>query len=102
MCSTLAQQATLSETKCPGAHAFFTRSALCPPLHVLTQTSYLQVPLQLAIRETSDAGTPIVAYQPDSPSAQAYQCIAKLIYDKLQQLPTQLQPPLLGSTPGVT
>ncbi|KAL3135824.1 hypothetical protein ABBQ32_007385 [Trebouxia sp. C0010 RCD-2024] len=61
-----------------------------------------QVPLQLAIRETSDAGTPIVAHQPDSASAQAYQRISTLIYDKLQQLPTQLQPPLLGRPSGVT
>ena len=62
----------------------------------------LQVPLQLAIRQTSDAGTPIVAHQPDSASAQAYQRISTLIYDKLQQLPTQLQPPLLGRASGVT
>ena len=60
----------------------------------------MQVPLQLAIRETSDAGTPIVAQNPDSPSAQAYQGIAARIYEKLQQTPTQLQPPLLGQQPA--
>ena len=70
--------------------------------HLEMKLPSLQVPLQLAIRETSDAGTPIVAHQPDSPPAQAYQHIAALIYDKLQQLPTQLQPPLLGRAPGVT
>lgn len=62
---------------------------------------HAQVPLQLAIRETSDAGTPIVAHQPDSPAAQAYQHISSLIYEKLQQTPTQLQPPLLGHASGV-
>ncbi|KAL0019302.1 hypothetical protein WJX79_010711 [Trebouxia sp. C0005] len=60
-----------------------------------------QVPLQLAIRETSDAGTPIVAHQPDSPAAQAYQHISSLIYEKLQRTPTQLQPPLLGHASGI-
>lgn len=62
---------------------------------------HAQVPLQLAIRETSDSGTPIVAHQPDSPAAQAYQHISSLIYEKLQQTPTQLQPPLLGHASGV-
>ena len=63
--------------------------------------SCVQVPLQLVIRETSDAGTPIVAHQPGSPSALAYQHISSLIFTKLQQTPTQLQPPLLGRSPGV-
>ena len=68
----------------------------------MTALSSLQVPLQLAIRDTSDTGTPIVAHQPESPSAQAYQHISTLIYYKLQQLPTQLQPPLLSRASGVT
>jgi ATP-binding protein involved in chromosome partitioning len=36
-----------------------------------------EVPLVMAIRETSDAGTPIVAAEPDSPSAAAYREIAR-------------------------
>jgi len=35
-----------------------------------------EVPLQMAIRETSDDGTPIVASQPDSEQAQRYLAIA--------------------------
>jgi len=35
-----------------------------------------EVPLVMAIRETSDAGTPIVVSDPDSPSAAAYRAIA--------------------------
>ena len=35
-----------------------------------------EVPLHIAIRETSDAGTPIVVEQPDSPQAQAFKRIA--------------------------
>ncbi len=37
------------------------------------------IPLTLAIREASDAGTPIVAAQPDSPQAKAYVAIAEAV-----------------------
>ena len=36
-----------------------------------------EVPLDMAIRETSDAGLPIVATQPDGPHAAAYRAIAE-------------------------
>jgi ATP-binding protein involved in chromosome partitioning len=39
-----------------------------------------EVPLLLAIRETSDAGTPIMAQAPDSPAALAYAAIAERIW----------------------
>jgi ATP-binding protein involved in chromosome partitioning len=42
-----------------------------------------EVPLHIAIRETSDAGTPIVVEQPDSPQAQAFKQIAARVWDKL-------------------
>jgi ATP-binding protein involved in chromosome partitioning len=42
-----------------------------------------EVPLDLAIRETSDAGTPIVATQPDSPYAQTFRAIAAQIWEKV-------------------
>ena len=42
-----------------------------------------EVPLHIAIRETSDAGTPIVVSQPDSPQAQAFKQIAAKVWDKL-------------------
>ncbi len=38
-----------------------------------------EVPLTLAIREASDAGTPIVLAQPDGPQAKAYRVIADAI-----------------------
>jgi ATP-binding protein involved in chromosome partitioning len=37
----------------------------------------------MAIRETSDAGLPIVATQPDSAQAAAYRAIAKRVRDQL-------------------
>jgi ATP-binding protein involved in chromosome partitioning len=42
-----------------------------------------EVPLEMAIRETSDAGLPIVATQPDSAQAAAYRAIAERVRDQL-------------------
>ena len=42
-----------------------------------------EVPLEMTIRETSDAGAPIVATQPDSPHAAAYRTIAANVRDQL-------------------
>jgi ATP-binding protein involved in chromosome partitioning len=43
-----------------------------------------EVPLEPVIRETSDAGKPIVATQPDSKHAQVYRDIAKKVHAGLQ------------------
>jgi len=42
-----------------------------------------EVPLEMTIRETSDAGLPIVATRPDSPQAAAYRAIAERVRDQL-------------------
>jgi len=42
-----------------------------------------EVPLHLAIRETSDAGLPVVATAPDGPHAQTYRDIAAKVRDQL-------------------
>lgn len=42
-----------------------------------------EIPLDLAIRETSDAGTPIVVSQPDSVHAKTYRMIAEHLWIKL-------------------
>ena len=47
------------------------------------QWATVQIPLNIAIRETSDAGAPIVASDPSSASAQAYQAIAHRLKQKL-------------------
>jgi ATP-binding protein involved in chromosome partitioning len=44
-----------------------------------------EVPLDLSIRETSDAGLPIVATQPDSPQAEALMQVAKRVAAQLDQ-----------------
>jgi len=43
-----------------------------------------EVPLHMAIRETSDAGRPVVATDPDGPHAKAYREIAARVRDSLQ------------------
>jgi ATP-binding protein involved in chromosome partitioning len=54
-----------------------------------------EVPLDMAIRETSDGGRPIVIAQPDSPLAKTYQTIAARVWDKVAALlgDTRRQPP---------
>ncbi len=42
-----------------------------------------EVPLNMTIRETSDAGRPVVAIDPDGPQAQAYRAIARAVWDGL-------------------
>jgi ATP-binding protein involved in chromosome partitioning len=42
-----------------------------------------ELPLDVAIRETSDSGRPIVVSEPDSPHAQVYKQIATRIWEKL-------------------
>ncbi len=42
-----------------------------------------EIPLDIAIRETSDGGKPIVLSQPDSPHAKVYRQIAARLWEKL-------------------
>ena len=44
-----------------------------------------EVPLDIAIRETSDDGTPIVAARPDSEHAKAYRLLAKRVWEKVAE-----------------
>ena len=41
-----------------------------------------EIPLDIAIRETSDSGHPIVISQPDSPQAKTYRAIADRVWEK--------------------
>jgi len=51
-----------------------------------------EVPLDIAIRETSDSGTPIVIAQPDSAHAKLYKQIATRLWEKISA-GTQKAPP---------
>jgi ATP-binding protein involved in chromosome partitioning len=44
-----------------------------------------EIPLHVAIRETADAGTPIVASQPDSEHAQAFKAVASRLAEKIDE-----------------
>ena len=44
-----------------------------------------EIPLHIAIRETSDAGTPIVASQPDSEHALAFKAVAARLAEKIEE-----------------
>ncbi|MDR3517018.1 MAG: iron-sulfur cluster carrier protein ApbC [Azospirillaceae bacterium] len=53
-------------------------------------TTFLgEIPLDIAIRETSDSGQPITVSQPDSAHAQAYRAIAARIWDQVAAGPQQ-------------
>jgi ATP-binding protein involved in chromosome partitioning len=55
------------------------------------------VPLTMNIRETSDAGTPVVAAEPDSPQAQIYRGIAARVWERLQVEAAAAE----GATPAI-
>jgi ATP-binding protein involved in chromosome partitioning len=52
-----------------------------------------EIPLDIAIRETSDGGRPIVVAQPDSPHAAAYRAIARRILQQIAPGATRRAPP---------
>ena len=52
-----------------------------------------EVPLDLAIREASDGGRPIVAAQPDGPHASTYRAIARAVQARLEGKGAQRAPP---------
>jgi ATP-binding protein involved in chromosome partitioning len=51
-----------------------------------------EVPLDMAIRETSDGGRPIVVAQPDSPHTGAYRAIAERVWQKVSGQPARAAP----------
>jgi ATP-binding protein involved in chromosome partitioning len=51
-----------------------------------------EIPLNMAIRETSDSGSPIVVSQPTSPHAATYRAIAERIWQKVSGAPQKTAP----------
>jgi len=51
-----------------------------------------EVPLHMAIRETSDAGRPIVASEPDSAHAKAFRDIAQATWEQVEQSGADARP----------
>jgi ATP-binding protein involved in chromosome partitioning len=57
------------------------------------QTAFLgEIPLDIQIRQTSDAGTPIVASQPESPHSAAYRAVAEQVWRQLNDQPLRPAP----------
>ena len=54
-------------------------------IHPLRKYLHVQVPLEMSIRETSDAGSPIVVSQAESREAQVYAKIAARVKQKLDR-----------------
>lgn len=55
-----------------------------------------EIPLDIAIRETADAGEPIVVSKPNSPHAKAYRDLAAKIWDKVQALQSGQKKPKIS------
>jgi ATP-binding protein involved in chromosome partitioning len=43
-----------------------------------------EIPLTIKLRETSDAGTPITAIEPDNKVSQSFKIIAETVWNKVQ------------------
>ena len=69
---------------CGGRHDIFSSGGAQSEASRLNVPFLGQIPLDMAIRETSDAGTPIVHAQPDSPHAKAYLDIADQLLTQLE------------------
>jgi ATP-binding protein involved in chromosome partitioning len=54
-----------------------------------------EIPLVPSIRETSDAGTPIVVTSPNSPEARAFIALAQIVAEKLLVGPTRTAPKIV-------
>jgi ATP-binding protein involved in chromosome partitioning len=54
-----------------------------------------EVPLDMAIRETSDDGRPIVAAEPDGAHAQSYRAIARSVIARLEGKPQRAAPKIV-------
>jgi ATP-binding protein involved in chromosome partitioning len=54
-----------------------------------------EVPLDMVIRETSDAGLPVVATQPDGPHAKAYREIATSVREQIAGAQTRAAPKIV-------
>jgi len=70
-------------TDCGARHDIFGHGGAAAEAEKLGVPFLGEVPLEMAIRETSDDGTPIVASQPESPHAAHYQKIAARLLAQL-------------------
>jgi len=72
---------------CGGRHDVFGHGGAAAEAARIGAPLLGEVPLEMAIRATSDAGTPIVAKEPDGPQAAHYRAIADKVLPQLGAAP---------------
>ncbi|PWV97488.1 ATP-binding protein involved in chromosome partitioning [Hoeflea marina] len=71
---------------CGGRHDIFSHGGARDEAHRIGVPFLGEVPLAMAIRETSDAGAPVVVSDPESPHAKVYLEIAAKVRARLEEL----------------
>ena len=82
-------------TDCGARHDIFGHGGAAAEAEKLGVPFLGEVPLEMAIRTTSDDGTPIVASQPDSQHAAHYQQIASALLDQLDTAQPKAAPKIV-------
>ena len=82
-------------TDCGSRHDIFGHGGAAAEAEKLGVPFLGEVPLEIAIRTTSDDGTPIVASQPNSQHAMHYQKIAKKLLSQLDSTQLKLAPKIV-------
>ena len=82
-------------TDCGTRHDIFGHGGAAAEAEKLGVPFLGEVPLEMAIRATSDDGTPIVASQPNSPHASHYQQIAKRLLAQLNSAQPKATPKIV-------
>ena len=82
-------------TECGARHEIFGNGGARAEAAKLGVPFLGEVPLEMAIRTTSDEGTPIVASQPDSPHAAHYRAIAAAVLQTLERNAPKASPKII-------
>ena len=82
-------------TDCGARHDIFGHGGAAAEAEKLGVPFLGEVPLEMAIRATSDDGTPVVASQPDSQHAAHYQQIAKKLLAQLESAQPKAAPKIV-------
>ncbi len=82
-------------TECGARHEIFGNGGARAEAAKLGVSFLGEVPLEMAIRATSDEGTPIVASQPDSTHSAHYRAIAELVLQTLERNAPKASPKII-------
>ena len=82
-------------TECGARHEIFGNGGAKAEAAKLGVPFLGEIPLEMAIRQTSDEGAPIVSSQPDSLHAEHYRSIAKAVLESLERRPAKTSPKIV-------